>query len=288
MDPEVVPRQLPASLERLTLEPCVQLGRFRLALEWAKSCPRLTLDVERPVEVLLSAGKLQLRAATALAVLAEPGRLFDQQPPVAGLRGDDRLDPTLGDHRVHLLAESRVGEQLDHVHQPAAGPGKAVLPLAGAVEAAHDRHLGGPEPQEPLAVVQHELDLGALARLATGGAGEDHVLHRLAAHRHRRLLAERPQDRVGDVRLARAVGADDHAHARTEFQPGPLGERLEALQRDRLEVHYCSSASSAAWAASCSASFLLRPVPRATSTPPIDAVISNVRSCGGPCSSTTS
>ena len=38
-------------------------------------------------------------------------------------------------------------------------------------------------------------------------AGEDHVLHRLPAHRQRRLLAERPQHGVGDVRLAGAVRA---------------------------------------------------------------------------------
>ena len=49
-----------------------------------------------------------------------------------------------------------------------------------------------------------------------------------------------------------------------------------------------SSASSATCAASCSASFLLRPRPRPTSTPAIVALTENTRSCGGPCSSTTS
>ena len=46
--------------------------------------------------------------------------------------------------------------------------------------------------------------------------------------------------------------------------------------------------SSAACAASCSASFLLRPTPQPISTPSTVALTLKVRSCGGPCSSTTS
>ena len=47
------------------------------------------------------------------------------------------------------------------------------------------------------------------------------------------------------------------------------------------------SASSAASAAACSASFFDRPEPRATSSPPIIAATSKVRSCGGPSSAVT-
>ena len=82
----------------------------------------------------------------------------------------------------------------------------------------------------PVGVVEHELDLGRAARLHAVAAAEDHVLHRLAADRERRLLAHRPQHGVGDVRLARAVGPDDHGDAGRELQPRAVGERLEALQ----------------------------------------------------------
>ena len=102
---------------------------------------RLALDVERAVEVLLRALELQLRAAAALAVLAEPGRLLDQQPPVARLGGHDRVHAALRDDRVGLLAEARVGEHLDHVGQPAAGAVEPVAALAVAVQPAHDRDL---------------------------------------------------------------------------------------------------------------------------------------------------
>ena len=270
----------------------MQVRGFGLALERAQPRSRLAFDVERPVEVVLGVAQLQLRAPPALAVLAQAGGLFDQQAPVARLGGDDRFDASLRDHRVHLLAQAGVGQQLDHVDQPAARAGEPVLALARAVQAPHDRHLGRSEPEHALAVIEHELDLGRLAGLSSGCAAEDHVLHRLAAHGDRRLLAERPQDSVGDVGLARSVRADDHAHAGPELEAGAVGERLEALQRDRLQIHGRvpphSSASSAAWAASCSASFLLRPEPRPTSAPSIVALTENTRSCGGPCSSTTS
>ena len=234
---QIVAGELPPRLERLALEPRVQLGGLGLALERAQARARLALDVERSVEVVLGARELQLRPAPALAVLAESGGLLDQQPAVARLGGHDRLDPALGDDRVHLLAEAGVRQQLDHVDQPAARAGEPVLALAVAVEPAHDRDLGRAEPERALAVVEHELDLGAPARLAARGTAEDHVLHRLPADGERRLLAERPQHRVGDVRLARSVRSDDHADAGAELEPGAVREGLEALERDRFQVH---------------------------------------------------
>ncbi len=94
---EVVACELPARLERLSLDPRVQLGRLRLPLQRPQPRPRLALDVERSIEVVLRALELQLCAPAALAVLAQAGRLLDQQPPVPRLGGHDRLDPPLRD-----------------------------------------------------------------------------------------------------------------------------------------------------------------------------------------------
>ena len=215
----------------------MQLGGLGLALERPQPRARLALDVERSVEVVMRALQLELCATPALAVLAQSGRLLDQQPALTRLGGDQRLDPPLGDDRVHLLAQAGIGQQLEHVDQPAAGAGEAVFAFAGAVQPADDRDLGDAEPERLLGVVEHELHLGRRRGLAARRAAEDHVLHRLAADRDRRLLAERPQHRVGDVGLAGAVGADDHADARSELEPGPVRERLEALDRHRLQVH---------------------------------------------------
>ena len=59
-----------------------------------------------------------------------------------GLRVDDRLDAALRDDRVHLLAEPGVRQHVDHVDEPAARAVQAVLALAVAVELAQDRDLG--------------------------------------------------------------------------------------------------------------------------------------------------
>ena len=113
--------QAGAKLRRLTLEPGVDVGGLGLALQRSQAGASLALDVERPIKVVLGSLELQLGAAAALAVLAEPGSLLDQQPPVARGREDDLLDPPLADHRVHLAAQVRVGQRLDHVSEPARG-----------------------------------------------------------------------------------------------------------------------------------------------------------------------
>src|SRR5205807_4447839 len=102
--PEVVARELPAGLEHLALQTRMQLSRLSLALERPQPGACLALDVERPVQIVLRAGQLELSASPALSMLAQPGRLLDQKPALARLRGHERLDPPLRDHRVHLLA----------------------------------------------------------------------------------------------------------------------------------------------------------------------------------------
>jgi hypothetical protein len=140
---------------------------------------------------------------------------------------------------VRLLAEAGVREDLEHVDEAALRAVEPVLAVAVAVEPAQDRDLAHRQIDRAVAVVEHELDLGRRPRLHALAAAEDDVLHRLAAHRQRRLLTHRPQDGVGDVRLARAVRAHHHRHARAELELRPVGEGLEALERERLQVHRC-------------------------------------------------
>ncbi len=286
-----VARQRVARLQRLPLEPLVELRRLRLALQRPQPRACLALHVERAREVLLRPLQLQLRAPAALAVLPETRRLLDHQPPLPRARQHDLLDLALRDDRVHLLAEPRVGEHLDHVHEPAAGAVQAVLALAVPVQLAHDRDLGEVEVERAVVVVDHDLHLGGVRALDPVRAREDHVLHRLPADGQRRLLAERPQHRVGDVRLARSVRPHDDRHSRPELQLGPVGEGLEALHGDGTQVHRyeaatSSSASRACRAASCSAAFLVFPSPRPSSSPATSATLVKLRSCAGPSSDT--
>ena len=273
----------------------MQLGRLSLALERAEPGAGLALDVEHPRDVVLGPLELELRAPAALAVLAKPGGLLDQQAAVARLGVDDRLDAALRDDRVHLAAEPRVGQHLEHVDESASRAVQPVLALAVAVQAARDRDLREAARERALRIVQYDVHLGPIARRDPVAAREDHVLHGLPAHGERALLAERPEHAVGDVRLPGAVGADDHRHARREVEPGAVGERLEPLEHDPLEMHQrvpgsggqsSSMRSSACEAASCSAAFLVFPSPRPISSPDTSATATKLRSWAGPRAST--
>ena len=97
-----------AKLVRLAQELGRALRRLGLPLQRPEARAGLPLHVHRPLQVVARAVQLELGAVTALAVLAEAGRLLDQQAPVAGLRADDRLDLALADHGVGLPAHVRV------------------------------------------------------------------------------------------------------------------------------------------------------------------------------------
>ena len=157
--------ELQADLQHLALQALVELRGLRLALERAQTGARLALHVKRPVEVVLGALQLELGAAAAFAMLAQTRGLLDQEAAVARLGGHDRLDAALRDDRVGLLAQAGVGEQLEHVDEPAVGTVEPVLALTGAVVAAQDRELARGRRDRRVAVVEHELDLGLTARL---------------------------------------------------------------------------------------------------------------------------
>src|SRR5690606_18258314 len=68
-------------------------------------------------------------------------------------------------------------------------------------------------------------------------AGEDHVVHGLAAQVLGRLLAHTPADRIHDVGLAASVGPNDRRDRRAEVDHAPVTERLETNDLDPLYAH---------------------------------------------------
>ena len=188
-------------------------------------------------EVLVHGGELALAALLAAAVLGDVGRLLDEGAALLGAAREDGVELALGDDRVGVLAKARVVQDVLDVHEARGGAVDEVLGLAGAVHPARDAHLGEVDRQRVVGVVQHERHLGHAHGAARGGAGEDDVLHGLAAQLLGALLAEDPEDGVGDVGLARPVGAHDHGEAGVEDHLRLVREGLETLERERLEVH---------------------------------------------------
>jgi len=78
--------------------------------------------------------------------------------------------------------------------------------------------------------------------IAIAGAGKNHIFHAGTAQRLRRLLAEYPRDRVRDVRLSAAVGADDGGDALSvKLQIGAITERLESQDLQLFEFEQSDS-----------------------------------------------
>ncbi|MWV58253.1 GNAT family N-acetyltransferase [Rathayibacter sp. VKM Ac-2754] len=138
---------------------------------------------------------------------------------------------------MHLATETGVAQQLLHIEQPAGAAVDRVLAAAVAEQRAGDRHLGVLDRQSAVGVVDGEGDLGAAEGTAGRGAREDDVLHLAAAEGLGALLPHHPGERVDDVALARAVGADDAGDAGLEGERGRLSEGLEPLEGQALQIH---------------------------------------------------
>ena len=153
------------------------------------------------------------------------------------MRRQHGVELALADDDVLLAADPGVREQLLDVEQAARRAVDRVLALAGTEQRPRDRHLGEVDRQPVSRVVDDEGDLGSPERRPFRGAGEDDVVHLRRAHDARPLGAEHPGDGVDDVRLARAVRPHDDRDAGLEFERRRVGERLEALERERLQKH---------------------------------------------------
>jgi len=213
------------------------LGGGRLQGERTEALLDLLLEVARPLDLDGDARELQLGAVTPRLEAAEAGGLLDERAALVGLGGEDRLDLALADDRVHPLPEAEVGQQLDEVEAPDGRAVDEVLALAPAMQPARDRQLREVDGDRAVRVVEEQLDLAEVRRPAAAAAGEQDVVGLLRPQLARAERAGRPADRVGDVRLAGAVRADDHADAPLEAHLDRVRERLEATQFDGAQMH---------------------------------------------------
>jgi hypothetical protein len=215
----------------------VLLGLAGLALERADLAFDLADHVGQAQQVGVGLFELVERLLAVGLELGDAGGLLEDAAPVLGLGGEDHVDLALGHDRVAGGADARAHEQAVDVAQAAGRLVEEVVALAGAEDTAGDGDLVELRGQHALAVGEGDADFGEAQGLARVGAAEDHVLHLRAAQRRGTLLAEHPADGVGDVALAAAVGADDRHHAGFEHEAGPVGEALEPVDFQRLQVH---------------------------------------------------
>ena len=236
------PLEQPAGEGELHREPL--LGQLRVALRLAalaRQAPDLRLDlgdqVLHPLKVHRGLFQATLGAVLAVAVEPDAGRLFEQRSPLVGPVGEEKVDHLGFDDHAGVAAEAGAAEQILDVPEPDRSAVQEIVALAGAGEPAghHDFAVG--DRQVAVAVVEEEGDLGDVDRPAGGGALEDDVFHLAAAEQAGRLLAQDPAHRVGDVRLAAAVGTDDGGHAFLEGQRDGVGEGLESGELELGQLH---------------------------------------------------
>ncbi len=91
-------------------------------------------------------------------------------------------------------------------------------------------------PAVNFGIDQRQRHFGHAGGIAVARSGEDDVFHARAAQSLGRLLAEHPGDRVGNIRLAAAVRADDGGDAfAMELQFGAITERFESQNLQLLQ-----------------------------------------------------
>jgi hypothetical protein len=141
------------------------------------------------------------------------------------------------DQAIGIDPHAGAAKHVANVFQPGGLAVDQVFPLAAAKDAAGDVHLGCIDGQPAVGVFEDQRCLGRVHRLAAAGPApfEDDVRHLLAAQAFGRLFAEHPLDRIDDVALARAVGADDDRDALRELEPRPIGEALEAAEFESFQ-----------------------------------------------------
>src|SRR5216110_437100 len=203
-------------LAQLLLDAMVLLGAPRLALERGHLPLELAQDVLHAEQVLARALHLPLRGHLAAAKARRAGRLLDEQAQLLRLGVDQLIHAPLLDDGIGLRADPGAEEELGDVLQAAGRAVDRVLGLARAEVAPAHQDLarrgelgreavgGGLVVRAGLAAarevrlvpLEEEPHLGHAERPVLRVAGEDDVLHRLAAEMARALLAQHPADRV--------------------------------------------------------------------------------------------
>jgi len=204
----------------------------------------LAQQLRKPGEIGLGRSKLLFGILAPRVQPGNPRRFLKQKPPLGGLRGDDRRDLALAHECRRMGAGRSVGEQQGHV---LCSNVAAVDPVGGTcppLDPAGDLALGLAFIIA-VAVDQHR-HFGEFARRPHRRSGENDVFHAIAAKRLRAAFAHHPADRLEQVGLAAAVGADDSGQAGLDPELRRFDEALEPAELETPDPQLASPTSRAA------------------------------------------
>ena len=234
---DLVADEVEADRRRLGHQSAVATGGVGLALQWRQPSSHLSQQVVQPQQAGLGRFEASFGLLSPLAVLQDPGRLFDDGSPILGACVQHLIDLALADDDVLAAADTGVGQQVGDVQQATRDTVELVLGLSAAEQDPGDGHLGELDRQRAGGVVDRERHLRSSERRAVRRSREDHVVHLRTAKRSCALGAEHPRDGIHEVRLPRPVRPHHHGETRLEVEHGLVCERLEAPQCQRLEEH---------------------------------------------------
>ena len=204
--------------------------RFQLQLQLGDLVP----DAQ---QIVLGVLQLPLRLLLAVAVFGNTCRLLKDLPAVAAFQGENLVDSALTDIGIALPSQTGIHEHLMDIPKPGGLLVDIVFTVPGAVKPPGDHHLIGIVRQSPVGIVQRQGGLREAHSAALLGAAKDHILHFRAPEGLGALLAHDPENGIGDVGLAGAVGAHDGGDIIAEADQGSVRKGLEALQFQRFQIH---------------------------------------------------
>ncbi len=215
----------------------VLAGTIDLALEGLELTRNLAIDVTGTGKVLVHALDLAQRTLLAALMLGDASGLLDEAATLLGAALKNRIELALGDDGMRILAQARIMEDVLDIHQTAGARVDEVFAFARTVHATRDRDLVEIDGKHVIGIVEDERDLRDADRLARRRPGEDDVLHGLTAQLFGALLAQDPQDGVGNIGFTRAVRSDDDRQTRLERHVSAVREGFEPLEGQRLQIH---------------------------------------------------
>ena len=188
-------------------------------------------------QVILGVLQLALRFLLAVAVFGNTCCLFKDFPAVAAFQGENLVDSALTDIGIAFPSKAGIHEHLMDIPKPGGLLVDIVFTVPGAVKPPGDHHLVGIVRQSPVGIVQSQGGLREAHSAALLGAAKDHILHFRAPEGLGALLAHDPENGIGDVGLAGAVGAHNGGDVIAEADQGSVRKGLEALQFQRFQIH---------------------------------------------------